>query len=63
MKVSNLTHVPSSGLLGLVTLSAIALGPAVSDSSRGDEVAAAAKAASPSIAALQSTNSTAADAA
>jgi hypothetical protein len=35
----------------------------VSDSSRGDEVAAAAKAASPSIAALQSTNSTAADAA
>jgi hypothetical protein len=61
MKVSNLTHVPSSGLLGLVTLSAIALGLAVSDSSRGDEVAAAAKAAS--IAALQSTNSTAADAA
>ena len=60
MKVSNLTHGPSSGLLGLVTLSAIALGPVVSDSSRGDEVAAAA---SPSIAALQITNSTAADAA
>ena len=55
MKVSSLTHVPSLRLLGLVTLSAFALGLVVSSGSTGNEAAAAAKAAVEARTAAQTT--------
>ena len=55
MKVSNSTHVPSSGMLGLVTLSAVALVPMVSVGATGDEVAATAKSAVEARTAAQTT--------